>query len=107
MTYKQTKEKVFTEGFSLENPACMAVGQIISAATNLPADRIVKKADHLYIAMQPETELWQSIALSLGWSKWDLNMIEKQSPKNNLTPKQLQNLMKRNSNLKKLMQRKK
>ncbi len=57
--------------------------------------------------MQDETELWQSIALSLGWSKWDLNMIEKQSPKNNLTPKQLQNLMKRNSNFKKLMQRKK
>lgn len=106
-TYKQTKEKVFTEGFSLENPAFMAVGQVISAGTNLPADRIVKKADHLHIAMQPETELWQSIALSLGWSKWDLNMIEKQSPKNNLTSKQLQNLMKRNSNLKKLMQRKK
>ncbi len=80
-TYKQTKEKVFTEGFSLENPAFMAAGQVISAGTNLPADRIVKKADHLYIAMQAETELWQSIALSLGWSKWDLNMIEKQTKK--------------------------
>jgi hypothetical protein len=31
--------------------------------------------------MQPETELWQSIALSLGWSEWDLNMIEKQTKK--------------------------
>jgi hypothetical protein len=27
--------------------------------------------------MQPETELWQSIALVLGWSEWDLNMIKK------------------------------
>ncbi len=105
-TYKQTKEKVFTEGFSLENPAFMAAGQVISAGTNFPADRVVKKLDHLSIAMQPETELWQSIALSLGWSKWDLNMIEKQTSNKTLTAKQLQNLMKRNNNLKKLMKRK-
>jgi hypothetical protein len=31
--------------------------------------------------MQPETELWQAIALSLGWSEWDLGMIEKQTKK--------------------------
>jgi hypothetical protein len=29
--------------------------------------------------MKPETELWQSIALTLGYSEWDLNMIEKQT----------------------------
>ena len=80
-TYKQSKEKVFTEGFSLENPAFLAGGKILSAATNLPADRVVQKADHIKTAMEAETELWQSIALSLGWSEWDLNMIEKQSKK--------------------------
>jgi hypothetical protein len=85
-TYKQSKEKVFTEGFSLENPAFLAGGKILSATTNLPADRVVQKADHLYTAMQPETELWQSIALSLGWSEWDLNMIENQTKK----PKKIQ-----------------
>mgnify|MGYP003111412541 FL=1 len=78
-TYKQSKEKVFTEGFSLENPAFLAGGKILSAATNLPADRVVQKADHIKTAMEAETELWQSIALSLGWSEWDLNMIEKQT----------------------------
>ena len=78
-TYKQSKEKVFTEGFSLENPAFLAGGKILSAATNLPADRIVQKADHIKTAMEAETELWQAIALSLGWSEWDLNMIEKQT----------------------------
>jgi hypothetical protein len=31
--------------------------------------------------MQPETELWQSIALSLGWTEWDLGMIESQTKK--------------------------
>jgi hypothetical protein len=80
-TYKQSKEKVFTEGFSLENPGFLAGSKVISAATNLPADRIVQKMDHLKTAMEGETELWQSIALALGWSEWDLNMIEKQTKK--------------------------
>ena len=80
-TYKQSKEKVFTEGFSLENPGYLAAGKIISAGTNLPADRVVQKADHIYTAMQSETELWQAIALSLGWSEWDLGMIDKQAGK--------------------------
>jgi len=80
-TYKQSKEKVFTEGFSLENPAFLAAGKIISAGTNLPADRVVQKMDHIYTAMQPETELWQGIALSLGWGEWELGMIEKQTKK--------------------------
>ena len=80
-TYKQSKEKVFTEGFSLENPAFLAGGQVISAVANIPVDRVVQKADHIYTAMKPETELWQSLALSLGWSEWDLGIIEKQIKK--------------------------
>ena len=72
---------MFTEGFSLENPAFLAGGKILSVGLNLPADRIVLKLDHLYTAMKPETELWQSIALTLGYSEWDLNMIEKQTKK--------------------------
>jgi hypothetical protein len=96
-TYKQSKEKVFTEGFSLENPALLATGQIISAATNLPADRVVLKADHLKTAMEPETELWQAIALSLGWSEWDLNMIEKQTKKQSIKkPVKIQTGLKKN-----------
>ena len=80
-TYKQSKEKIFTEGLSLENPGFLAIGKVISAGTNLPADRVVQKMDHIYTAMEPETELWQSIALSLGWSEWDLGMIERQTKK--------------------------
>ena len=80
-TYKQSKEKVFTEGFSLDNPAFLAAGKVISAGTNLPADRIVLKMDHIYTAMQPETELWQGTALMLGWGEWELGMIEKQTKK--------------------------
>jgi hypothetical protein len=31
--------------------------------------------------MEPETELWQSIALSLGWGEWELGMIDNQTKK--------------------------
>ncbi len=93
-TYKQSKEKVFTEGFSLENPAFLAGGKVLSAATNLPADRVVQKADHIYTAMQPETELWQAIALSLGWSEWDLGMIENQTKKSKKPKRSLQRKLK-------------
>ena len=96
-TYKQSKEKVFTEGFSLENPALLAAGQIISAGTNLPADRVILKADHIKTAMEPETELWQAIALSLGWSEWDLGMIEKQTKKSSIKkPIKIQTGLKKN-----------
>jgi len=105
-TYKQSKEKVFTEGFSFENPAFLAGGRVISAVANLPVDRVVQKADHIHTAMQDETELWQAIALSLGWSEWDLNMIEKKSSSKTLTIEQTRKLMKKNNRgVKKLMKR--
>jgi len=51
--------------------------------------------------MQPETELWQSIALSLGWSEWDLNMIEKQTKKSKNPLKELKRIKKEIKNIRK------
>ena len=82
-TYKQSREKVFTEGISLENPAFMAAGSVMSSVANLPADRIVQKATNIKAALESETELWQSIALAMGWNEWDLGMIERQTKEDN------------------------
>ncbi len=73
-TYKQSKEKMQTEGISLDNPAFEATGQIISALANVPADRAVRKMSNLKTAFDPELEMWQSIALALGYSKWDVGI---------------------------------
>ena len=73
-TYKQSKEKMRTEGFSLDNPAFEATGQVISALANVPADRAVRKMNNLKTAFDPELEMWQSIALALGYSKWDVGI---------------------------------
>ena len=86
-TYKQSKEKMRTEGFSLDNPAFEATGQIISALANVPADRAVRKMNNLKTAFDPELEMWQSIALALGYSKWDVGIKNSKSSNEELIEK--------------------
>lgn len=69
------------EGFSLDNPAFEALGQVVSAATNLPADRVIRKLDNLSTPVRQDVEMWQAISLALGYSKWDVGLIEKQTKK--------------------------
>ena len=73
-SYKSVRDKM--TGISLENPAFYAGGQVVSALTNVPLDRAIKKADNLRVAVDGDTKLWQSIALALGYSQWDLGLVE-------------------------------
>ena len=73
-SFKTTREKMV--GFDLDNPAIYAGGQIVSALTNIPLDRAIKKADNLRTAVDNDTKFWQSVALALGYSKWDLGLVE-------------------------------
>ena len=73
--YKQELEKMKTLPlYNINNPALMAAGQLSSAIINLPADRVLQKARNLKLAIDKDTEAWQSIALSLGFNQWDLLM---------------------------------
>ena len=80
-TYRQSREKIHTEGLSLENPAFEAVGKVISATTNIPADRVIRKIDNLSTSVNQDIETWQAISLALGYSKWDVGLIESQAKK--------------------------
>ena len=73
-SYKTTREKMV--GFGLDNPAFYAGGQIVSALTNVPLDRAIRKADNLRVAVDNDTKYWQSVALLLGYSQWDLGLVE-------------------------------
>jgi hypothetical protein len=72
--WKQEREKVFTEGFSLDNPAFEAVGKAVSATTNIPLDRVVRKLDNISYPMRHDIEFWQAAALYLGWGQWELGL---------------------------------
>ena len=78
-SYKSVREKM--TGYGLDNPAFYAGGQIVSALTNIPLDRAIKKADNLRVAVDNDTKLWQSIALGLGYSQWDLGLIQSEKKK--------------------------
>lgn len=78
-TYKNTREQM--EGYSLDNPAYLAISQIISAGGNIPLDRLFKKLNNLKTMTEEETKTWQALALALGYSEWDLGMMDSQKGK--------------------------
>jgi hypothetical protein len=80
-TYRQSREKMRTEGLSLDNPIFEATGQVLSATTNIPLDRVVRKLDNLSTPVRQDVETWQAISLALGYSKWDVGLIEKSTTK--------------------------
>ena len=76
-SYKTTRDKM--KGFGLDNPAYYAGGQVVSAAVNVPVDRVIRKIENVRSAFSNETEYWQKAALIFGYSKWDLGLIKDES----------------------------
>ena len=74
-SYKTTRDQM-DKGLSFDNPAIYAGAQVVSASTNIPLDRIVRKAENIKVAVSGEVKMWQSIMLSLGFSQWDLGIIQ-------------------------------
>jgi hypothetical protein len=77
-TYKQERALINEMGLSTKNPAVISAGEVLSAVFNLPADRAIRKWNNLVLASDSETELWQSIALALGYSEWDVKLAPSQ-----------------------------
>jgi len=69
-------DEIVEKGFSLDNPAYLAGGQILSAGLNIPLDRVFKKYNNLAAAMREDIEVWQKIALFSGFGEWELGIEE-------------------------------
>ena len=65
-------------GFRIENPNFHALGNIIEATTNLPVARTLNKANNLEEAITGNHEIWQRVALSLGWNKWNVGIEDQE-----------------------------
>jgi hypothetical protein len=74
---KEIKEK----GFSLDNPAYLAGANVISATTNVPLDRVVKKINNVTASTQENISVAQRVALLAGWSEWQLGIKKSKKPK--------------------------
>ena len=66
-----------TKGWSIDNPAYLASANVISAATNVPLDRAVKKITNIVDAGNEDIEYYKRVALALGWSAWELDIDKK------------------------------
>jgi hypothetical protein len=80
-SYKWDKQEMKEKGWSLDNPAYLASANVISATTNVPIDRIVKKVNNVTKATDSELETWERLALLGGWQDWEIG-IDEEKPSN-------------------------
>ena len=75
-SYSWDKDEMKERGFSIDNPAGLAIGNVVSATTNIPLDRVIKKMQNIKAASDSEIETYKRIFLLAGWSKWELGIKE-------------------------------
>ena len=75
-SYQWDKEEMKEKGWSLDNPAYLAAANVISATTNIPLDRGVKKINNVVSATDSDLETWERLALLGGWQDWEIGVDE-------------------------------
>ena len=76
-TKKGMKELETYGKYAFDNPMLMANAKVFSSLSNVPADRLLQKANNLYSAFTDETLTpIQSVALAAGWDKWSLGLYD-------------------------------
>ena len=73
-TYKFNRDEIKEKGFALDSPAYGAVGNVISAGTNIPTDRVYNILNNAQAALDKNNAAWQRISVALGWNKWDVGI---------------------------------
>ena len=73
-SYSWDKKEMKEKGWSLDNPAYLANANIISAASNIPLDRVIKKIDNITASTGANLSFMQRVALLAGWSEWQLGI---------------------------------
>jgi hypothetical protein len=73
-SFSWNMKEIKAKGFSLDNPAYLAGSQIFTAFTNIPLDRVVKKVNNIRGILSEQTAEWQKIALSAGYSTYDVGL---------------------------------
>jgi len=73
-SFSWNKKEMKEKGWSLDNPAYLAVAQVFTGLTNVPVDRVVKKTNNMRGIFSELSVRWQKIALILGWSTYDVGL---------------------------------
>ena len=74
-TWKYNKDVIKEmDVLDIDNPIYSIIGNLVSATTNLPLDRAVKKIDNIDAALTEDLSALQRLALLMGWNTWDLDV---------------------------------
>jgi hypothetical protein len=73
-TYEYNKGVHEKMGLRIDNPILSVVGNVVEGITNFPLDRLVRKANNMDEAITGQHELWQRVALALGWNTWSIGI---------------------------------
>jgi len=72
-TEQYDKDVINERVLHLDSPAWSIIGNLVGGFTNIPLDRVVKKANNVVAALDERNAIWQRLALVWGWAKWDVN----------------------------------
>ena len=67
-------KQIKNRGWSLDNPAYIAISSVISGFTNIPLDRVFRKINNIRQATDENVRTFERIALLLGWSGWNFGL---------------------------------
>ena len=104
-TFTWDAKEIKGKGLDITNPAIGATAKIISAGTNLPLDRVVRKIENLKAASDSELETYKRIALTLGWGKWELGIKDEKWKDPNKKPKSKSRVIRRKAIQRELIRR--
>ena len=77
--WEYNKDKIAQMGFDINNPGYLSGALVVSAITNIPVDRLMKKYENVSSAMEADQETWKRIAMMLGWPEWQLESPKEQA----------------------------
>ena len=74
-TYKFNSDEMYEmDKLDIDNPMWQTIGNTVSAITNVPMDRAVNKIRNIKEALNQNNEIWQRIAMLMGWNTWDVGV---------------------------------
>ena len=73
-TWEYNEDVIKEMGWDIDNPIYSSVFGVVEATTNIPLQRMYSKLMNVRQSMNSDHELWQRIAMFLGWSQWNLGI---------------------------------
>ena len=67
--------------WDIDNPLWDAISTGVEGLTNAPINRLYRKLMNLRAGLDSENAWWQRVAVTLGWSRWDVGIENKEVEK--------------------------